>query len=383
VGLIARRARPESELFPWMAATMQSIFLGGLYFGSHLDFIGEFTVTFTLLSAYFAIGHQSVRACLFAIVAGITSWPGFLMFAVLWIRAMIVKRDRIVITIFGILGLAVGLGMMMWLRQTADIVEFLQQKIMKPGYVKPDNSGVLQPFFFVKNFLTTQARLLGPLFSAVAFFELIRGDRRGMITAAWLAGGTGIVYAIVGHEYMMVHAYLYLLFTPALALLAARFFERWSAGELRLNSRDSKWLVILLLLQIGVYPYGIYKTNVIHDALTSVVLAGTALALIFVVRKNQNGVSGQVVSAFLVLAFIGNLSQMMNYRNEDDTERSFCIKAKEEFARTGQPVHTMEDYSRAKFYIYCRNIPIVYDNGSAAGQILKQASEETPEETPN
>jgi hypothetical protein len=368
VGLIGKRARPQSELFPWLAATMQAIFLGGLYFGTHPDFIGEFTVTFTLLSAYIALGNRAVAACLVALIAGITSWPGYIMFGALWLRAFVLKRDRILIFAFGVLAFCVALATMMWLHQTTDILDFLHKKILKPGYVKPDNSGWLEPLFFVKNFFTTQSRLLGPLLSAIAFFEIIRGDRKGLWQAAWLAGGTGVLYAVVGHEYMMVHGYLYLLLTPGLALMAARFFERWSDGELKFEKTDLKWLATFLLLQVLVYPYGIYKTNVIHDALTSVELAATAIALFFVLKKNSRTTAPKLIATFLGLAFAGNLSQMINYRNEPDTERSFCLKAREEFARTGQPIHTNEDYSRAKYFLYCRNLPIVYDNGSAVGQ---------------
>ncbi|HVK60392.1 MAG TPA: hypothetical protein VM432_02530 [Bdellovibrionales bacterium] len=357
VGLIARRARPESELFPWLAATMQAIFLGGLYFGTHPDFIGEFTVTFTLLSAYLALGNRTLSACALALVAGITAWPGYLMFGVLWLRAAFLRRDRVLIFVCGAVAFNVALATMMWLHQTFDVVAFLKMKLLAPGYVKPDNGGWLEPVHFVRNFFTTQSRLLGPLLSAVAFFELIRG--KGRSQAVWLAGGTGFLYALIGHEYVMVHGFLYLLFTPALALLAARFFERWATNEITFSRIDFRWLAGLIVLQAALYPYGIYKTNTIHDALTSVALILTALGLLWVVKRNPQSVSMNVIAIFLVLAFAANLSQMMNYRNEPDTERSFCEQAKAEYERTGQPVHTK--FSRTKFYLYCRDLPVIYE----------------------
>jgi hypothetical protein len=154
---------------------------------------------------------------------------------------------------------------------------------------------------------------------------------------------------------------LYLLFTPALALLVARFFERWASSEVVFSEADFKWLAGLVILQTALYPYGIFKTNVVHDALTSVELSLTALGFLWIAKRRSNSVSKNTVATFLALAFFGNLSQMMNYRNEPDTERSFCEWAKTEYARTGQPIHTKEHYSRAKFYLYCRNIPIVYE----------------------
>jgi hypothetical protein len=72
-------------------------------------------------------------------------------------------------------------------------------------------------------------------------------------------------------------------------------------------------------------------------------------------------VSSRVLALMLVMGFACNASEMINYRNEPDTERSFCLEAAREFQRTGQPVHTKEPETMAKDSIYCRGIPVVYE----------------------
>ncbi len=373
--LIGRQVRPG--VFPWLAAAFQSTFLGNMYFGTHLDFIGEFTVFFVLLSSLFALKGRITTAGLLALVAGISAWPGYIAFGPLWAYTWLTGKGRKRIFAFGAFGFCLALATMMWLQQTYDIVEFFRVKLFSPGYIKKEEKGFLEPLRFASNFVSSNSRLLSPLFCVFAFMELIMGEGRAFFTgwrnrfrnltpfhhAVLLSSGTGLIYALIGHEYFMVHVYLYLLFTPGLALLAARFVEKLFAGDIPASLR--KWqvtLTIVGLLFAALYPYGIYKTNVVHDALTSVALIICVLALIAQTwRKKLNP---NFVAGLIAFGAAANFSQLLNYRNEPDTERSFCIKAREEFGRTGQPVVTVEPRSDAKDLMYCKDVPIIYSSES-------------------
>lgn len=398
--LIGREVR--RGVFPWMAAAFQAIFLGNMYFATHLDFIGEFTVFFVLLMALTALKRRMTLAGGLALLAGISAWPGYIAFGPLWLYALLIRRGRKRIFFMAVAGFGCALVTMMWLHQTSDIFEFLHKKLLDPGYIRAREKGWSEPFRFILNFLTSQSRLLSPLFAALAFWELAFGSGRATFSswksrwsnlepfhhALLLSGGTGLFYALIGHEYFMVHVYLYLLFTPALALLCARFTERvFTTNGITAQAGDGKnnvepgggknkvepgtanstplitkismrQLAALSILFTAVYPFGIFKTNAIHDALTSLALAGAALALGHFAWRGR-------ISAVHFLVMVGatataNASQLMNYRNEPDTERSFCEKARAEFARTGQPVETHEERSNAKDLMYCKGIPIRY-----------------------
>lgn len=375
---IARLARPQSEIFPWLAATMQSIFLGGMYFGTHLDFIGEFTVTFVLLSAWLALKSQITLAALVSLIAGITAWPGYVSFAPLWLFTLLIGRGRKRVFFFGVLGFALALFTLMWLHQKSDIVDFLRTKLLDPGYVTKQEKGWAEPLLFLKNIVTSWARLLSPLLASLAAFELIRGDGKLFLTdwrsrwtnltsfhfAVLLAGGTGLIYALIGHEYFMVHVFLYLLMTPGLALLAARFFEKWLLNDGTVTTKSERiTLTVLAVLFAALYPYGIYQSSLPHDVINSILLVGTTLAFIWLLWQSKR--SSRPLLGLLTVCAIANASQTMNYRNEPDTERSFCEEARAEYERTGKVVKTSAEWSTTKEYMYCRGIPIEYGGKKA------------------
>ena len=370
VFLIGRETR-AGPLFPWLAAGLQSVFLGNMYFGTHLDFISEFTVFFCLMTAWLALRGWLTAACFAGLAAGVSAWPGYIVFAPLWAYTWMIGRGRKRVFLFGCLGFALALATMMWLHQTTDIVAFLREKLLSPGYVKKEEKGVLEPLRFLVNVIKSFARLLSPVLAAFAVYELSRGRLKSLFTswrsrwkglspvhhATWLAGGTGLVYALIGHEYFMVHVFLYLLLTPGLAFAGASFLDGLIRGE-KVESRA--WMIVFALLFASLYPYGIFKSNPLHDAITSAILALSALALVFFAARAK--LTPRVAGVLVAIAALGNFSQLMNYRNEPDTERSFCEKAREEYGRTGQPIHTKEPQSSAKDFLYCRGIPIQYDS---------------------
>lgn len=381
VFLIARRARPDSSVFPWIAAAFQACFLGNIYFGTHLDFIGEFTVFFILATALAALDGRLNLACLLGLFAGFSAWPGYIVFGPLWLYTLMIGRGRKRVFLTAIAGFVCALLTMMWLQGTSDIVEFLRFKLLSPGYIAQRERGWSEPFRFILNFFTSQARLLSPLFAAMAFFELSFGEgKRYFIPREWrnltpfhhavlLAGGTGLCYALIGHEYLMVHVYLYLLMTPGMALLTAHFCERViHVGSLKeaLESQGPRSLAImsgLILLCAAVYPYGIFQTSLVHDVINSVSFISASLAAIYFLRKTSP--NPKVIYALIALSAAANASQVANYRNEPDTERSFCQQAREEYARTGKPVETTEEESDAKDLLYCVGIPVIYKSQTA------------------
>jgi len=376
VFLIARRARPSSAVFPWAAAAFQACFLGNIYFGTHLDFIGEFTVFFVLATALAALGSRINLACVLGLLAGLSAWPGYIVFAPLWLYTLMIGRGRKRVFVTAVFGFACALASMMWLHQTPDIFEFLRFKLLTPSYIRKEEKGWSEPFRFVLNFFASQARLLSPLFTALALFELFSGEGRKFFRrkewagltpfhhAVLLAGGTGLCYALIGHEYFMVHVYLYLLLTPGMALLAARFCERvLEEGSLKVSvesqgGRARAVMTVLLLVCAAVYPYGIFQTSLFHDVINSVAFISASLTAIYLAWKPVP--SPKPFLALIALSAAANASQVANYRNEPDTERSFCQKAREEYARTGKPVETSEEKSDAKDLLYCVGVPVIY-----------------------
>ena len=375
---IARAARPESHIFGWATAAFQAVFLGNIYFATHLDFIGEFTAFFVLATALAALRRRMSLACGLGLCAGFSAWPGYIVFAPLWFYSILVGEGRKRVLLVALFGLVCALLTMMWLHQTTNIVEFLHAKLLDPGYIQKREKGWSEPFRFAHNFFTSQARMLSPLFAACAFFELIWGDGRELLLSIFrprnwirltpfhhsvlLAGGTGLVYALIGHEYMMVHVYLYLLFTPALALLCARFFERSFMANSVLGAALEHRLAIAVLgvFFAAVYPYGIFQSNLVHDVMNSTMFILASLMMIYFVKKKVAG--STPILSLIALSSLANFSQVVNYRNERDTERSFCNKARTAFARTGKPVVTTEEDSIAKTYLYCVGIPVQYQS---------------------
>jgi hypothetical protein len=422
---IARIVRPIG-LFPWLAAALQSTFLGGIYFGTHPDFIGEFTVFFILLTALLALKKNMTTACLAALAAGISSWPGYIVFAPLLAYSWLIGKGRKRVMLFGVLALVCAMSTIMWLHQTFDIIDFLKWKLLKPGYVKLDKKGWLEPLNFIHNIITSLSRLLGPLFFSLGIYSLVWGEGRGLIKifklstpapskiksqltapaeqlrpvgllslnklslkrlslrislknyiylkslnsfhhAVLLCGGMGVLYTLIGHEYMMVHVFLYLFWLPAFALLGASWLEGLFASSEGMLTPSKSIATTIAVTVAALYPFGIFKSNIIHDAINSAAIVISILIFVYYFFWREAKPTARAIAAFLVTGFLINFSQTANYRNEPDTERSFCEHARKEYEATGRPVHAPEaSRSDAKSLLYCApiyggQVPIVYD----------------------
>ncbi|MGE3973254.1 MAG: hypothetical protein AB7F59_01875 [Bdellovibrionales bacterium] len=370
IGLQVWPLEPYRAVF---ASFFQAFFLGPMYFGTHIDPITEFTLTFMLLSTYAALRNKIFWSLFWALIAGFTAWIGFFHFASLlafaWLRGKDFKK-----TLAGtFVGFLFCVALLMYLQGTWDILAFVQKKIFNPEYIPAEDwvEKALWPVRFVKNFFVSQARLLGPLFASFVFYELVFGRaskifsyKKGVWSQAtnyqWalllLSLGSAI-YSVLGVKYVMVHIYLFNFFMPLYALLATEFV--WKVFQQGVQSIEPKKYALWALPLVALYPYGIYKTNVLHDAITSgliVLLSGYMLWAIF-----KRRLSSQVLQFCLVAAALLNFSQVVNYRNEADTEFPFCEWARAEYARTGQPIRTKEPHTRNKEFLYCRGIPIIYE----------------------
>lgn len=361
------RRLTDHPLIPWTAAALQSLTVGGLYFGSHPDFICEFAVFFVLLACSFALSGRAHLAGLVGLLGGLASWPGFLFFPG-WLLFQRWKGRKIwPVFLWGPLAAISGLLLMMWLHQTPDLISFLKLKLLNPGYVRHGDRGLLYPLRWLYQALQYQNNLLGPLF----FFWLLlmlrtklpdfwrNPERRAEVA---LLAGTGIVYTLLGHEYVYIHAFLYLYWIPAIVIGIA--FWLWSSIE-NAPTREffqtrKAWIAGLAFWVVATYTYGRYKSNIFHDAVNSLGMIGVTLTC--AVWMWRNSLSSRRWMGLLAAAGVLNISQMINYRNEPALDAEFCTQARAEYARTGQPVASpLDDYFTRHFY--CAGIPLTEPAG--------------------
>lgn len=369
---LASMVWPSERFRPLTATFFQAFFLGPMYFGTHLDPITEFTLTFMLLSIIATLKNKIWSASFWALIAGFTAWIGFFQFVSILLYCWIERKNlksAVVATAIAFVGC---IGFIMFLIGTVDIYGFVMQKIFDPTYIPAESTlkKLAWPLIFLKTIASSHARLMSPLFAGFAFYELIFGTASSLFTlkrerlaalsnyhkALLIIIFGSAVYCLIGPKYVMVHMYSFNFFMPAYALLCASLTHALFTNTSTLRTKPLFWVTLVFVI---VYPYGAYKSNAVHDALNSLMLAGSAL---FVVTKiwKRSLLPATLTTAVAISAF-ANFSQTMNYRNESDTEFPFCESAREEYARTGAPVHTKEPWTRTKAYLYCMGIPIIYE----------------------
>lgn len=369
---------------PFIAAAFWSLFLGPIYFGTHIDFITETTVFFVLASAFCALVDHFLLAGVLTLIAGLTAWPGYLMLGPLYIVAFIRRRHFLSLAFMTCLCVAAALATMAYLNQTWDLIDFLKARLVSPQYIKTEQRDSLLPLRFVKNFLQSMARLLSPLFCLFAFYELFQGEaslffrRRSRLPltkyheALILTGGTGLIYAVIGYQYVMVHIFLYLFLIPAMALMCGQYFYSVLTSEYAVPTKTMAFAIALPFLAL--YPYGIFKGSPILDGFNSGLFI--LLTLLFLGLKKYL----QPRYLLLIVAANGftNFLQVVNYRSDDDHEYAFCEKARDEYARTHAPVKTTERYTMTKDLVYCHGIPIEYMSPEASSTPLPNSTPAQP-----
>lgn len=379
VFLVARAAKLDSTT-SLMAAALQSIALGNMYFGTHLDFISEFTLSFCLLSGWLALKAQKSwhwgLSSLTGVIAGLTAWPGTLVFAPLTILAWWRSRRHAWLPVLGgTMSVSVAVLWMGWLQRphheplpnsliefitsSADrVIQFLEWKLINPGYVKETESLWLKPIKILHNFFMSQSRLLGPLIASFGLLELFRASCRRetqSLQIALAAGGTGAVYALMGQEYHRVHVFLYLLLTPALVALAAIRLQRLISTTEPTSLRSRRLEAVFLFILAAVYPFGIYKSSPILDALASIALVGATLAAIyFTLKTTISPAKPWLWPALVGLTALGNVFQLLNYRAEPSRDREVCAQALIEAEATGTAIPAeILQASDARRLLYC------------------------------
>lgn len=252
---------------------------------------------------------------------------------------------------------------MMWLHQTMDIGEFIKHKLSRPGYVEEGQWDLLYPYRWWETFWVYHANYLSPLFVIMLVLELVattvnREWKKPLISFVALMGGGGIIYSLLGHEYVYIHAFLYLYLFPLYSIFIARWVQRCVTAPESLKKlvRHPRWIsfgVFVLLLH---YPWGRLQSNLFHDVCNSLGLLSTTVAFTYLFLKSRLNLKRILV--LITIAGITNISQMINYRNEPKKDWEFCQKAREEYARTGQPVVSPLDAHFTRDY-YCKGIPLI------------------------
>lgn len=381
VFLIARKVWSKEPLFWVLAVFFQSFFLSSLYFGTHPDNVSELTLTPMLLSAYFSLNRKFVPAIFCIAVAGFTDWIGYFQFTplLLWAWAFWDKERAHAKTILRGLVLCIGFCYLqaVYLLGELNVFGFMYERVMNPVHVQYSSPwlGLLHPFAFIRNFFKSHARLLGPLFATLGFYEVVFGKSKEIWTLSRLklqnlsleswaivfVGFGGLSYLVPGSKYAMVHIYNYVFLMGFWSLLCARICLRIvQSFPASLRLEFPKGMLVLGLVFIASYPYGIYHTNLVHDVANSVVFIVSTLIFLFWLLKQQ--LTLQKLSVLLIVGALANWSQMINYRNEPDSEYTFCEWAKSEYARTGKMIVTKENRTRTKADLYCLGVPIRYGN---------------------
>ena len=167
------------------AALFQAIFLETIYFGTHVDVLTEFTVTFILSSTLTALRGRMNLAVLLALIAGFSDWVGFLMLIPLYVYARITKSPTRPTVVGFILAGTSGYVTAAWLLQTPNLLPFVYERIINPPYFNDLRFGwKYVPILYTKTFISSHSRMLSPLFCLFAFYELIWGSAR-KICSLW------------------------------------------------------------------------------------------------------------------------------------------------------------------------------------------------------
>ncbi len=372
IGLVfaVARAALRDDRAALLAAFFQAGFQGGIYFGSHVDFLGEFTTFFMLLTTLQAVRRRWGAAAFFGVLSGLADWPGFFIFAPLSLVALLIGSRRAVLTVLagGALAVLTGLWMVAYL-QNWEIMAFLRARLVgiePPAGAPPPAKEEWLWLRLAHNTLQTYSRFLSPLFCAFALDELWGSARRilrerrisDIDAAVLMIGGTMLITAIAGPLYVMIHSFWFLLGVPAAAWLAARFVARrpWE-GEPAARRR----FVVLLFVTTAFFPFGMWKYSLALDLFVG--LGYIALSIAFAAWIFRPAAPAERRAKLLAYSFMAcvllNFLQTLNYRLEPVDSRLFCADLLKEYAETGRPVRPERPLFLAERYYYCRGIPLV------------------------
>lgn len=351
------RSRPTA-LF---AALLQAGFLGGMYFGTHVDYPNEINGTFLLLAALAAVSDRWWLAIAMAFAGASIDWPGLMIIPPLALLAFAQKRGRVA-TIVGLALCPVFIfTFASFLVGPAEVIEMFNQRLLHSPHgevIRSNADKLLYPFHFAKAVIGHHTRLLGPIFFAAGLAVLLEGARRirharfvfdwlranPANAALFLIGSTTVLIMLLGPSYVIVHPFW---FMPPLGFWALLIAIK--GRELAPNrTRD----IILIVLAAAFYPYGIHRTVFAIDLAANLLLAAGVFTAIYLAAKRRP-ILGASTIALMLLA---NFAETANYRTESFADRDYCLHALEGYIEAGQPLTDGSETTLARSY-YCRGIP--------------------------
>jgi hypothetical protein len=375
VGLIGRAVFRNGQI-ALVAASLQAGFLGTIYFGTHVDYMNEINAFFFLATVFAAVCDMWWLAVIFGFMAGAMDWPGFMIVPALWIASFVRRRGRWVTTaaivlmplvIFAIASLLIG---------PDHIADLFFRRIVHSRHVDAPSSlvGLIElPFRYLSSIFKTHTRLLGPLFFAAGLYAVTMAIRNSIVSSPrkwfvqrctdlresdaflvfFLLGFAMLAVMVVGAPYVMIHPFF---FIPTLSFWA--FLIAWAGLDWLPNAQvlgeKQRFALGLLIFTAAFYPYGIYQSSLGFDVAVSVTIIASVL---IVLRQTWKAKRFTVTRFAIVLAFLGNALQMINYRTEAPVDHDFCLRALENFAHTGERVDLGETPSFARI-LYCRGIAL-------------------------
>jgi 4-amino-4-deoxy-L-arabinose transferase-like glycosyltransferase len=366
-----------SDMRPFLAALLQAVFLGPIYFGTHVDYPSEVNTFFVLLSSFFALKERMWLAGFAAVFGGVFDWPGYFMFVPLLIYVWYKRKSFWPILVTGFLGVVSIISLLQWLLPEGGIVAFLNNRLLSGAHLsnemKTEKNYYMVPFKYIHISFRSFSRLFSPLLASIGVLELVSSQARSVFSlqnwkrrklgdyhlALLLVGLTGVITALVGYSYVMKHIFWYVILVPVFSLLGANFLYRLTSGEMDLKVLRSKKAIFIVLLLIAVYPYGIYQSDRTHDVINSAAFALTALSVFWLPMNQIRIALGLVVTVGLV-----NFSQVVNYRNHPAEDYEFCLQALKDHLDTGKVIQTPRKASWGSL-LYCQGLPIQYNSPSA------------------
>ncbi len=373
---IARIIWPSGD-GPYWVIFIQSLSLGSVYLGTHIDFTSEFTTFLILVSVLLALQNKMFLACVMTVLGGFFSPFAYFNICGLFVYSVIRKKNILLVTLFGFISFAVAVAVIAYSNQTWDIIEFVRMKMFDPGYVKEARRDWKLPLVYILTWFQSFSEIMGPLFATLAFFELLKGESSQLlkIKQNWkekfrnlksyhlsliVLSGAGLMTALVAWQYVIVHFYLFMMLLPLASVLAAQAVMSIKNQGFEYFRKSVPALSFLGLAFVLTYPYGANKTNAVHDVINSLLVSFTCLwVLILIWRKKEKLFVRTIFPVFALLA-LGNISQTIKYRNEPDSEYEFCRWAREEYQKTGKAIIAERPSTPATRFVYCHGIPIQF-----------------------
>jgi hypothetical protein len=364
VFLIAQNLFKGRRDFAFLVTTLHTGTVFTIMYASHPDFVSTFSTFFMNLALYAVVSKRSEWICgLLGLVAGLVCWIGFFFFPAWSVyRYLTDKKVLNRVNLFWMpVAVLVGLALMMWLHQTADIIEFLKFKLLDPKYVQ-EYEGITYVLKWIYTFVQTEARFLHPVIAALMIFGLYVIVKKDIFESEFykkliFISIPGLLFMGLGHEFVYNHSFQYHPIMATFAILAA--VGLYQVYRSSLPRKEFLFLAWTLFIFTAFYPYGKYKSIVWLDAINSLLIISTCFMFIFALKNNQVA----RYTALLILVFVTNLSQYLNYRNEKPVDWQFCEDARKQYQLTGQPVLSPIPANASRKY-HCRGIPIQYPEAS-------------------